>query len=202
MAVQLDRGRLDAYQPAQGQPHDLFTVSATALPKSTPPAPAVRAYRESVTIAAGTLASLLVRVPQGVNLIVNSRDGDVNVTDITGNARVDARRGNVTLMLPGYAQATVGDGTLSVTMGALRWPGSLHFSAQRGDIVLRVPAIAAFRVHLRTGNGTLFTDFALRGTSQGSAETIDSTVNGGGAQAIWAQTGQGAIRLLRLQPQP
>ncbi|MBV9233037.1 MAG: hypothetical protein JO030_03250 [Candidatus Eremiobacteraeota bacterium] len=202
LIVNLERGRLDVYQPAAGQRRDLFTVSATALRDGKAPPPALRARGRNLVVDAGALASLLVRVPTGVNLAVRSGEGDVNVTDIGGNARIAARRGNVTLMLPGYAEATVAQGTLAVTMGAMRWPGTLRFSVGRGDVVLRVPATASFGVHLHTGDGTLFTEFALRGNSAGTAETIDGTVNGGGPQQIWAQTQHGAIRLLRLQPQP
>ena len=83
----------------------------------------------------------------------------------------------------------------------LNWPGTLRFSARRGDIVLRISAKAAFSVHLHTDNGILFTDFGLRGTSSGGAETIDGSVNGGTTQRIDVETSSGAIRLLRLQPQ-
>jgi len=200
--VEIAGGRLDAYHPASGQRPDLFTVSATAPSNGTPPAPRLRARGNEVTVTAGALASLLVRVPAGVNLVVNSRNGDVNVTDIGGNARINAARGNVTVMVPQYAQATVGEGTLAVTMGAMRWPGTLRFSVSRGDITLRVPAPAAFSAHLQTDDGTLFTEFALRGSAHGNVETIDGGVNGGGAQRIWAHTRVGAIRLLRMQPQP
>lgn len=203
MVVRVRDARLDAYQPVTGRRRDLFTVAATALPKSTPDAPRLRvAPRGIIVDARAPLASLLVRVPDGVSLIVESRHGDVNVTDITGNARVVALAGNVNLMLPGYAQAAVGTGNLSVTMGSASWPGSLHFSTQRGDIVLRVIGKAAFVVHLHTDDGTLFTEFDLRGTSQGRSETIDGEVNGGGPQRIDVETHAGAIRFLRLQPQP
>lgn len=204
LAVHVKNATLNAYQPAQGQPRNLFTVSATALPKSTPPpAPRLRPAPLGVVVTApNALASLLVRVPDRVNLVVDSERGDVNVTDIAGNARVVARNGNVTLMLPGYAQVVVGTGNLLVTMGAAEWPETLRFSTQRGDVTLRVSAKAAFHVRLRTDNGTLFTDFGLRGNSQGNAETIEGDVNGGGAQSLDVTTGAGAIRLLRLVPQP
>jgi hypothetical protein len=60
---------------------------------------------------------------------------------------------------------------------------------------------AAFDVHLHTDRGTLFTDFDLRGTSQGGSETIDGRVNGGGSHGIDIETSAGQIRLLRLHPQ-
>lgn len=152
--------------------------------------------------ASAPLRSLLVRVPDGVTLAVDSRGGDVNVTDITGDAIVRAAKGNVTIMIPGYAQAAVGDGTLVVTMGSTTWPGTLRFSTRRGDIQVRVNTNASFDVHLHTDDGTLFTDFGLRGESTGTSETIDGAVNGGSERRIDVRTSAGSIRLLRLQPQP
>jgi hypothetical protein len=204
LTIRVGSGTVNAYQPASGQRRDLFTVAATALPKaSPPPPPRLRVERDGIVIAApARLGSLLVRVPDGVNLVVDSRQGDVNVTDITGNARIDAARGNVSVMLPGYAQASVGEGNLSVTMGATDWPGTLRFSTRHGNVDLKVSAKAAFGVHLHTDDGGLFTEFGLRGTSSGSAESIDGAVNGGSARRVDVQTVTGAIRLLRLAPQP
>jgi hypothetical protein len=87
-------------------------------------------------------------------------------------------------------------------MGAASWPGTLRFSTRRGDVELWIVGRAAFSVHLHTDDGTLFTDFGLRGVSRGPAETIDGTVNGGTAQRVDVETANGSIRLLRLQPQP
>lgn len=204
LAVRVADATVNAYQPKSGQRRSIFTIEATALPKATPPpAPRLRKAPLGVIVSApAPLASLLVRVPDRVNLLVDSQSGDVNVTDIAGNARVIAQRGNVRLMLPGYAQAAVGQGNLSVTMGASQWPGTLRFSVQRGDVEIRVNATAGFHVRLHALNGTLFTDFPLRGTSQGTSETIEGDVNGGGPQSIRVETGTGAIRLLKLQPQP
>ncbi|MBV8067998.1 MAG: hypothetical protein JO113_08465 [Candidatus Eremiobacteraeota bacterium] len=204
MAVEIESGTLNAYQPAVGQPRDLFTVSATAASGATPP-PAPRLRRAPLGIvvrAGGKLDSLLVRVPDGVNLVVQSQRGDVNVTDISGNARVLARDGNVNLKVPGYAQAAVGHGNLSVMMGATLWPGTLRFSTQHGDVEVWIESRVAFGAHLHAENGAIFTDFGLRGISKGAAETIDGSVNGGTAQRVDIETLDGAIRLLRLQPQP
>lgn len=203
LTVHVADAPLAAYAPEVSQHHNVFTVSATALPRGTPPpAPQLHAEQNGVVVAApNALAALLVRVPQKVELIVDSRKGDVSVTDIDGNARVTAERGNVTLMLPGYAQASTGQGNVKVTMGALDWPGTLEFSSQRGDVEVWISTKASFTAHLHTDNGTLFTDFGLQGSSSGSAETIDGSVNGGGPQRIDIETKSGAIRLLRLQPQ-
>lgn len=202
--VRVSSATVNAYQPEARGRRSLFTIAATALPKtSPPPAPRLAVAPHGLVVRApAALSSLLVRVPDGVDLVVDSRHGDVNVTDIAGNARVVARHGNVNVMLPGYAQAAVGDGDLLVTMGATSWPGTLHFSTRRGNVVLKVNANAAFDVHLHTDDGSLFTDFGLRGTSSGTAETIDGSVNGGGTNRVDVEASRGAIRLLRLSPQP
>jgi DUF4097 and DUF4098 domain-containing protein YvlB len=147
------------------------------------------------------LATLLVRVPDGVDLIVESRKGDVHVTNISGNAQVTALDGDVQALVPGYIQARTGSGNVSVTMGSTGWPGTLHFSTGRGNVELWINETAAFDVRLHTGNGTLFTDFDLRGSSQGSSETIVGRVNGGGTHGIDVETTSGTIRLLRFHPQ-
>lgn len=204
LSIRTGTGVVNAYQPLVNGPRDLYTISATALPKQTPPpAPTVQSIPRGIIVnAPGSLQALLVRVPDGVNLDVDSRRGNVNVTDITGNVRVVARQGNVDVKVPGYAQAAAGDGNVSVMMGAAQWPGTLRFSSGRGDVEVWIVAKAAFNVHLHTDNGVLFTDFGLRGTSNGGAETIDGTVNGGSSQRIDVEASAGAIRLLRLEPQP
>lgn len=201
MTIHVKDATLAAYQPAAGEPRDRFTVSATA--KGNPSAPKIRPAGKGIVIdAPQPLQSLLVRVPDGVELVVDSRHGDVSVTDVKGTARISAAAGSIRIfMRDGYAQAATQRGDVSVAMGATSWPGTLDFSAVNGDVEVSVEETAAFRVHLHTDSGTLFTDFNLRGTSNGSAETIDGAVNGGGSQRIDIEVTRGSIRLLRLHAQ-
>lgn len=203
MTVRLARGVLDAYHPAAGDPPNRFTVSATARKREAQPAaPQVRSSGGGISVTAGLLGEMLVRVPNGVNLVVNSTDGNVNVTDITGNADIVVGKGDVDVMLPGYAQAHAGSGSLSVRMGSVDWPGTLRFTTGRGDVDVWIRDKASFHAHLHTANGTIFTDFNLRGTSQGRAETVDGDVNGGGPHGVDVETNAGEVRLLQLHPQP
>jgi hypothetical protein len=202
MTVKIVQGTVNAFQPATGEPRDRFTVSAIALAKTTAAEPKMRPAKGGVAVeVADPIDSLLLRVPDGVNIDVDSQSGDVHVTNIQGNARVRALKGNVQIILPGYAEATVGTGRLSATMGATQWPGTLHFSTQTGDIEVWVNENAKFHIRMHTANGTLFSDFDLRGSSTGSSETIDTDVNGGASQSIDIETNAGAIRLLKLHPE-
>jgi hypothetical protein len=203
ITVTVADGVLNAYKPAEGDPNDRFTVVASARADSTPPpAPMIRPDGSGISVVApDRLANLLVRVPQGVNLVVNSKRGNVFVTDITGNVNVHAGTGNVKIMIGGYAQASAQDGNVDVTIGATHWPGTLHIASDNGDVTVYVPEIAAFHARMHTDDGTLFTDFNLRGTSHGSNETIDAPVNGGGAFGVDLESRRGAVRLLQLTPQ-
>jgi Putative adhesin len=203
IGVTIDNGVLNAFRPAQGDPADRFTVTASAYgAASPPPAPVIRPAGKGISVdATGKLANLLVRVPDGVDLNVNSHTGNVNVTDITGNIDVQAGTGDIKIMVPGYAQASTQNGNVEVTIGATHWPGTLRISSDDGDVTVYVPETASFHAHLHTDDGVLFTDFNLRGTSQGANETIDAPVNGGHTFGLDLESKKGAVRLLRLAPQ-
>ena len=204
LTVRTAAGTVNAFHPASGQPPDRFTIAATARKGAAQPAaPRLRPVAGGVDVTApDPLAELLVRVPEGVTLAVEARAGDVHVTDITGNARIATGTGDVDVMLPGYAQARTGRGNVSIRMGSVDWPGTLHIATGRGDVEVWIRDKASFHAHLHTDSGMIFTDFNLRGTSQGGAETIDGDVNGGGGHGVEIDTCAGAIRLLQLHPQP
>ena len=202
MTVATADATVEVYRPASGEPANRFTVAATAGKGSPPPPPVIRRAGNGIVITASNpLDRLLVRVPDGVNVVIAGGRGDISVTGITGNADVSASRGDVRIMVSGYAQAATGQGHLAVTIGASQWPGTLKFSDGRGDVEISVLETAKFHVRLHTVDGTLFTDFGLRGAANGKAETIDADVNGGGTQGIDVETRSGTIRLLRLAPQ-
>lgn len=203
LTVNIESGVLNAFKPAQDDLPDQYTIAATApAGANQPPAPTFRANGSGVTVdARGKLANLLVRVPQGVDLVVHSKNGNVNVTDISGNVDVHADKGDVKIMVAGGAQASTIDGSIDLTMGKTSWRGTLHDRARNGDVTVYIPETAAFLVRMHTDDGTLFTDFGLTGTSHGSNETIDAPVNGGAAFGLDLESKRGTVRLLRLSPQ-
>ncbi len=203
MLVTAHDANVNVYKPALGDPKERFTVSAMALPNTQPAPPTIRINgKNAVRVnAPDPLFGLLVRVPDGVALTVRSDKGNVNVTDVTGTIDVHATAGNVDIMVPGIAQAETKDGDIQATMGATKWTGTLHFTAVNGDVTVYIPATASFHARLHTDDGTIFTDFGLRGTSVGSNETIDAPVHNGTTFGVDIETHHGTVRLLRLTPQ-
>jgi len=203
MTVNVANTVVNVFKPAEGDPPSRFTVAATAnAGASPPPAPTIRHDANGIVVdAPDPLSNLLVRVPQGVQLVVHSRKGNVNVIDISGDVSVHAGSGDVKIMVAGTAQASTLNGSINATIGATTWPGTLRFSSQNGDVTVYVPQTAAFQARLHTDDGTLFTDFDLRGTSIGNNETIDAPVNHGSAFGLDLESKRGAVRLLRLTPQ-
>lgn len=201
MTVVVENASVNVYKPAVGEAPDRYTVQATAT-GAPPPPPTIHAAGNGIVVQANNpLYGLLVRLPDRVNLVVDSKNGNVSVIDVSGNVIVHARNGRVKVMVPGYAEASTQTGNVEVTVGAMTWPGTLKFTTDEGDVTVYVPEVAKFHAHLHTDNGTLFTDFNLTGTSVGANETIDAPVNGGGSMGIDIETKHGTARLLRLAPQ-
>ncbi|MGH7736991.1 MAG: hypothetical protein ACREMP_03840 [Candidatus Tyrphobacter sp.] len=202
ITVRIAGGTVNAYAPRDGEPADTYTIDAFAARNRTPAAPIVHAVGGGIDVNVPVVSSLLVRVPRGVNLTVFSARGDVNVTDISGDVRVFMGTGNADLMLPGYGQASISrSGSMKVLVGSGNWKGTLKFFNADGPMTISIDENARFRVHLYTGDGTIFTDFPLRGTARGTSETIDAAVNGGAKRGASIVAKRGMVRLLSLAPQ-
>ncbi|HVS45297.1 MAG TPA: DUF4097 family beta strand repeat-containing protein [Verrucomicrobiae bacterium] len=202
MLVRVERGEIDAYKPKVGDLSDQYTLQ-TSSTQDPPPQPSLTRNGKTlgVSFAPGSPGELLVRVPDRVSLDASSGEGDVNITDITGIATAHAGNGNVKVMVEGYAQASSGAGDVTVYMGSTNWPGTLHFASDRGDVEVWINATANFHVRMHTDRGTIFTDFALRGTSSGTSETIVGNVGDANERSIDIEARDGSIRLLQLKPQ-
>lgn len=201
MELRVAGAQVEAYAPLPKQPTQAYTIEATALAAAPPPPSIVPDARGIVVNAPSRLADLLVRVPPGVDLVVRSAGGDIDVSNVGGNVDLATRHGSIHALLDGYARARVGTGNITVTMGALAWPGTLHFRVDRGDVTLFVAANAHFHVHMQTDRGTIFTNYGFRGTSKGTSERLDGSVGAANGQGISIVVRQGSIRLLRMMPQ-
>lgn len=194
------RGNVSIYAPARGQPSSSFTVDATGPDARRDVT--VRRSGRSVTITTHGLGSdVLIRGPKGTVINVNAANGSVNAADFEGVVNANTDRGDIKMLLPQYATANARTGNVSVIFASTSWPGTLHFTSGRGDVEVYVNQTAAAHIDLIAMNGTIFTDFPLKGTAHGLSEMIDGTINGGAKRAIDVFARDGSIRLLQLKPQ-
>ena len=195
------KGNIDGYAPERGQPADEYTVAVYGPPdsftiKKAPLLVTARATKPGV--------NFLVRGPKGGSMDLSTQQGDIHVGDFEGVVNAHTDRGNISMLIPQYGTASIGTGNMSVIFAATDWPGTLTFSVGNGNVELYVNEHAKAHLHLHTDNGTIFTDFppqTLKGTSHGSNETLDGTINGGGPRTVDVEIHNGIVRVLQLKPQ-
>ncbi len=197
------RGNVSVYAPARGQSSSAFTVDATGPNAGRDVI--VRRSGNRVTIATRGLGTdLLIRGPKGTVINVRAVSGNINAADFDGVVNASTGRGDIKMLLPQYGNANAGTGNVSVIFASTKWPGTLHFGSQHGDVELYVNQTASAKVDLAAMDGTIFTDFPLKGTAHGLSEMIEGTINSPALHSkrrIDAFVRDGSIRLLQLKPQ-
>ncbi|MBV9403685.1 MAG: DUF4097 family beta strand repeat protein [Candidatus Eremiobacteraeota bacterium] len=214
MNVLNEHGTIYAYGPAFGQPPNQYTVSQVSTFKNA--RTNIKITQSDLTICPAALRQppqgaclksptppidYTVRVPKQAHLSLFTANGSIHATDVTQPVDARVRTGEIKIQIPSYANAATEEGNITVLFGDAQWPGTLHFSTERGDIEVWVPATADADVNLHTDHGTIFTDFNLRGTSSGDTETIAGSIGRGGNRKVDVHVTNGSIRMLKLTPQ-
>lgn len=192
-------GNVDAYAPERHSPQDQFLVQAFA-PASD--AVTIDAHRLLVrAIARRPGVRFLVRAPRGTAMDLNTTRGNISVADYDGIVNAHTADGNIKMLIPAYGNASTDKGNISVYFASDSWPGTLHFSTNNGNVEVYVNEHAKAHIRMHTGDGTVFSDFNITGTSHGTSEIIDAPINGGGPRSIDIEVKTGSIRVMQLRPQ-
>lgn len=195
------RGSIDAYAPERGQPADEYTVAAYGPPGSVT---ITKAHLLVTAQATQPGVNLLLRGPKGGAMDLSTQQGNIHVGDFEGIVNAHTDRGDITMLIPQYGSASTGTGNMSIIFASTDWPGKLTYTIGTGNIELYVNEHAQAHIRMHTDNGTIFTDFPpqpLKGTSHGTNETLEGTINGGGPRSIDIEVHNGVIRVLQLKPQ-
>lgn len=198
-------GDVAAYPPALGQSSDRYAVEATLTGAASQPSP-IHIFTErsglSIENRSSTPIKLLVRIPKGDNLVVRTKNGSLNISDLDGHANAQSQNGNIHIQMGGYANASTVNGNISATLGSTTWPGSLHFQALNGDVEVYVPAVVNAHVKATSLHGTVFTDFSIPAHADRSGLTESAEGNlGSGGRGIVILTHKGNVHLMKLVPQ-
>jgi hypothetical protein len=184
--------RVQTYGSTQAQ----ATALASQLRIETGGA-SVRASGPNTSNGRGWAVSYVVSVPRQTNLELESVNGGLSVTGVTGNLDLGTTNGGISLDgVAGDVLAHTTNGGLNVRLAGDRWTGKgMELHTTNGGISLAVPA--GFSAHLvaETRNGHVDTDFPV--TMQGRlGRRIDADVGGGGPTVSLATT-NGGIQIRR-----
>ena len=142
-------------------------------------------------------ASLVASIPTRSNLRVETRNGPVSVTQVSGDLDLQTRNGPMALNdLAGNVKARTTNGPLSISLTGSKWNGSgLDARTTNGPLTISVPE--NYSAHLETGttNGPVSLGFPV--TVSGRINRDISTDLGSGGATIRATTTNGPLTLRR-----
>lgn len=137
-----------------------------------------------------------LRVPAGIEVKVNTTNGTVRLTGVTGDARASTTNGSIT------ARRASGGLELSTTNGAIDveavrvGTGGINLETVNGSIELRLPESARATISAQCVNGRIkASDLSLERAEQ-SSRRLDGELNGGGPP-VRLQTVNGGISIAR-----
>jgi len=143
-----------------------------------------------------TKVTFTVRVPDGVNLVAKTVNGDIEADRIGGNVHAATVNGDVEVAGAGVVEAQTVNGSIDATMGESSWSGDLEFSTVNGTITVSLPSGVAADVRASTVNGSLETDFPLTVQGRWGPKSLRGTIGGGG-RGLHMSTVNGGIHLRR-----
>ena len=135
-----------------------------------------------------------VSVPSGVRFVARTVNGLVEAKSLDADMEAHTVNGDVVLSTTGTAQGETVNGSITASLGKIG--STLNFSTVNGTISLEVPRTAAARIHAKTQNGPIRTEFPLAVGGQFPARHADGVIGCGGPELRIA-TVNGSISLRR-----
>jgi DUF4097 and DUF4098 domain-containing protein YvlB len=121
-----------------------------------------------------------VQVPDGVDLVAGTVNGQVDARDLASDARVSTVNGDVEVETSGEAEASTVNGSIRAELGRSSGSGRLEFTTVNGGITVTLPATLGAELEASTVNGSIDSDFPVTMQGRMSAKTLRGTIGGGG----------------------
>jgi putative adhesin len=153
-------------------------------------------YRKALwTLGAGRV-DYVVRVPRGARVRVESVNGRVEITGITGEVAASTVNGTLELHdLAGPVDASTVNGTAEVALARVDPSSRNHISTTNGTVRLTLPSDASAEIDARTTNGGIACDFDLADETR-SRRRLEGRIGSGGAR-FELRTVNGAVNIDR-----
>jgi hypothetical protein len=135
-----------------------------------------------------------VRAPRGTILRLSNTNGEIQVTDMTGEMRLDTTNGAVKAVgISGVTHASTTNGGVSLDFESLP-EGGISAETTNGAVVVTIPKSAKARINARVSNGGISADGLDLAVTEQSRRRLDATVNGGGPE-LRLETTNGGVRI-------
>ena len=136
-----------------------------------------------------------VKVPAQVNFAGHNVNGDVEISDVLGEAQAHTVNGNVKVTASEQVDAHTVNGNIVATVtGVARHPMGFH--TVNGSIDLTLSGGASAQVSAHTVNGSLNTDFPITVKGEFGSRSLSGAIGSGGPE-IKMNTVNGSVRLHR-----
>jgi hypothetical protein len=145
----------------------------------------------------GWSVSYVLEVPRRFDLDLESRNGSLGVSGVSGAIELRATNGSVALSdVGGDVRAHTQNGSLNVQLSGKRWDGAgLDAETHNGSVRVRIPDDYSARLETHTVNGSLRTDFPV--TVRGRISRDLTLPLGAGGAPIRVTTTNGSVTLTK-----
>jgi DUF4097 and DUF4098 domain-containing protein YvlB len=136
-----------------------------------------------------------IRVPQNIDLNINTTNGKVETENVTGKLRLEATNGKIIGRdISGFARCKTTNGSIRVEFSEIPEGDKLTFKTTNGSIKLYLPQDFGGDVDLKTTNGHIDSDFPLSGRGKKSKKRYSGYIGEGNRELTCATT-NGSIDL-------
>jgi len=139
-----------------------------------------------------------IKVPDGVNFIARTVNGEVVARRLSGEVEAHSVNGDITVETTSYASATTVNGSIDAHVGSTDWTDDAEFETVNGSITIDLPASASMEVDASTVNGSMNTDFPLTIRGKWGPRRMSGTVGKGG-RTLSLSTVNGSMSLRKSQ---
>jgi len=139
--------------------------------------------------------AFVVKIPAQVNFTGHNVNGNVEISDILGEAKAHTVNGNVNVAASESVEAHTVNGNIVATVnGAAR--KAMGFHTVNGSIDLTLPGASSAQLSASTVNGSMSTDFPITVRGEFGSKSLAGAIGSGGPD-IKMNTVNGSIRLHR-----
>jgi len=147
-----------------------------------------------VNIGVSRRVNYTVRVPKALTVTVESSNGEITLTGMTGAVNASASNGRITgTNLSGSAKVATTNGVIALTMADVT--GDITAETTNGQVTITVPRATNATLSARVTNGALSHENLDLQITETSRRRLDGRLGTGGP-AIRVETTNGAIRVI------